>query len=62
MKQYLKETEVAALIGRSVKTLRNDRCHKRGIPYLRVFGRSIRYRLSDVVDYMEKNMVQTDAA
>ena len=60
--KYLKEAEVAALVGRSVKTLRNDRCAKRGIPYQRVFGRSIRYRLDDVVQFMEANKVWTNAA
>jgi hypothetical protein len=61
MKQYLKEAEVAVLIGRSVKTLRNDRCYKRGIPYSKV-GRSVRYKLNDVMDFMEANKVWTIAA
>lgn len=61
MKQYLKEAEVAALIGRCVKTLRNDRCYKRGIPYSKV-GRSVRYNLDDVIAFMEGNKVLTMAA
>ena len=47
-KQYLKDVDLAELIGRSVGTLRNDRLHGRGVPYTRI-GRSIFYDLDKVI-------------
>jgi hypothetical protein len=52
-KPFLNEAEVAALTGRAVATLRNDRYMRRGLPYLKVSGRSIRYRTTDVMNFME---------
>lgn len=56
-KPFLNEKEAAALTGRAVSTLRNDRCLRKGMPYLRVGERSIRYRLRDVLEYMEKQRI-----
>ncbi len=52
-KPYLNEVEAAQLTGRAVSTLRNERFLRRGLPYLRVGGRSIRYKLEDVLSFME---------
>ncbi|MBU1568804.1 MAG: helix-turn-helix domain-containing protein [Proteobacteria bacterium] len=54
--QWLNEKEVSRITGRAEQTLRNDRFIQRGIPYSKI-GRSVRYRLDDVVDHMEKNRV-----
>jgi len=56
-KPYLNETETAALTGRAVATLRNERHLCRGIPYLKVGGRSIRYKLQDVLSFMERRRI-----
>ena len=56
-KQYLKDVEVAEIIGRSVGTLRNDRFQGRGVPYTRI-GRSIFYDLDKVIEYMDSRTVQ----
>ena len=58
-KRYLKDTDVAKLIGRSVGTLRNDRLHGRGVPYTRIC-RSIFYDLDKVIEYMDSRTVQHD--
>ena len=50
--RYLKEEEVSSITGLALSTLRNDRFLKKGIPYLKV-GRSVRYSLSDVIEFME---------
>jgi len=52
-KQFLNEFEVSAITGRAVSTLRNDRHLRRGLPYLKVSQRSIRYRTPDVMNFME---------
>ncbi|MDQ5987906.1 MAG: hypothetical protein CSYNP_03654 [Syntrophus sp. SKADARSKE-3] len=52
-KRYLTEHEVAAVTGIAVSTLRNDRHLRRGIPYLKVGKRSIRYMTPDITGYME---------
>ncbi len=57
MIRYLKEKEVSDMIGRSVKTLRNDRFMRKGLPYVKN-GRSVRYKVEDVVTYMEDRKVQ----
>jgi hypothetical protein len=54
--KFLNETEVSALIGRSVQTLRNDRCQRRGLPYVKYF-RQIRYALSDVLAAMAAHRI-----
>jgi hypothetical protein len=58
--QYLTETEVHQITRRALPTLRNDRHHNRGIPYVKA-GRSVRYSLADVVRYMEGRKIQTEA-
>jgi len=59
-KPYLTEKEVAALTGRSVFTLRNERHLRRGIPYLKISARSIRYKLEDVQATMEARRICFD--
>jgi hypothetical protein len=54
--KFLTEKEVSALIGRSVQTLRNDRCLCRGLPYVK-YGRQIRYVLADVLAAMAAHRV-----
>jgi hypothetical protein len=50
--RLLTEAEVARRQGRSVKTLQNQRVNGDGIPFLKL-GRSVRYRLSDVIAWEE---------
>jgi len=56
-KPYLTEQEVAVLTSRSVHTLRNERHLRRGIPYLKISERSVRYKLEDVVAAMEARRI-----
>jgi hypothetical protein len=55
---YINEHEVARITGRALSTLRNERFNRRGIPYYKV-GRSVRYSLGDVIQYMECRKIQT---
>ncbi len=57
--RYIEENEVSRITGRAVQTLRNDRFNGRGIPYIKI-GRSVRYSLSDVVEFMEKRKIMTE--
>lgn len=59
-KTYLNEKEVAAITGRAVSTLRNERFMRKGLPYLKVGGRSIRYKTEDVIAYMEGRRISFD--
>ena len=59
-KPYLNELEVAAITGRAVSTLRNERHLRRGIPYHVVGQRSIRYRLTDVMKFLEAQRITFD--
>jgi predicted DNA-binding transcriptional regulator AlpA len=58
--RYLTEQEVAALTGRAVQTLRNDRHKGQGFAYIK-FGRNVRYRLSDILAAMESRRIETEA-
>ena len=58
--QYLTEAEVSALTKIALPTLRNQRFRGVGIPYYKI-GRSVRYRLQEVLDYMESKRISTDA-
>ncbi len=59
-KLYLNEFEVAALTGRAVSTLRNERHLRRGFPYLKVGQRSVRYKVTDILAKMEARRITFD--
>jgi excisionase family DNA binding protein len=52
MSNLIKEEEASRILGLSIQTLRNDRASKRRIPFLKL-GKSVRYRLSDLEQYIE---------
>ncbi|MGD9107423.1 MAG: helix-turn-helix domain-containing protein [Desulfobacterales bacterium] len=53
---YIDEHKVSEITGRALPTLRNDRHRRRGIPYCKI-GRSVRYSLSDVIEYVESHKI-----
>ena len=57
-KKYVGEQTVSQITGWSVQTLRNHRHLSKGIPYLKC-GRSVRYDLSDVHNYMQSKRIAT---
>ena len=54
--QYIDEKQVSEITGRALPTLRNDRHLCRGIPYCKL-GRSVRYSMKDVINYMEARKI-----
>ena len=54
----LKEHEVSKIIQRPVATLRRERWARKGIRFVKI-GRSVRYRLSDIEEYIEANLIAT---
>jgi len=59
--QIIDEHEAAKILNKSVQTLRNDRHLRKGSPYLKL-GRSVRYRVDDLLDYLEKCRIDPDAS
>ncbi len=55
-KPYLTENEAAAITGRSIHTLRNERYLKKGFPYVK-YSRSVRYKTSDIIATMEARRI-----
>lgn len=55
---FLNEHQLAERQQRSVKTLRNQRVTGGGVPFCRL-GRSVRYRLSDVIAWEEARVVSS---
>ena len=47
--------EVAFLLGLSIRTLEAARLRGGGVPYIRLGRRAIRYRRSDVMDWIESH-------
>jgi len=58
--KYLTEKDVSQVTGLAVQTLRNWRFQRRGIPWVRVSMRCIRYSLADVIQYMESRKIEVD--
>ena len=59
--EVIKETQTAEILDRAVQTLRNDRHLRQGPPYIKL-GRSIRYRVSDLMDYIDKHRIDPEKA
>lgn len=53
---WVTENVVSSMLSVCLSKLRQDRFYGRGIPYYKV-GKSVRYRLSDIEDFMEANRV-----
>ena len=59
--QYLTEKQVSESTGLSQKTLSQHRWKSAGLPYSK-FGRSIRYKLDDVLAFMEAGRVEPETS
>jgi hypothetical protein len=56
------EKTAGEILGHSVKTLQNWRCARKGPPYMKTSGgRSIRYRISDLLDWQAAGRVDPGA-
>jgi hypothetical protein len=58
-RRYINENILSEMIGVALSTLRNNRCKGQGIPYIKL-GRSVRYDLQDVIDFMEAHKIRTE--
>lgn len=54
--RYLTPGEVEKITGRKLQTLANERHLGRGIPYYKI-GSSVRYKLGDVISFMERHRI-----
>lgn len=60
MQPNLLDTKQAAtIIGMSEAFLERDRWAGAKIPFIRIGSRAVRYRLSDLMEYIESNKQQT---
>jgi len=57
--RFLNDKEVSAMTSIPVQTLRNWRHQGRGFPYMKS-GKLVRYRLSDIVEHLEKNKIEPE--
>jgi hypothetical protein len=58
--RWLPPLQVKEITGKELQTLANERYRGVGIPYYKV-GRSVRYKLSDVLSYMEQHRIDPTA-
>jgi hypothetical protein len=59
---YLNEKEVAAITGRAISTLRNERFMRKGLPYYKISKRTVRYLTADVIKFMEARRIDFNEA
>ena len=59
-KEFLTEQEAAEYINMSVKTLRRWRFDRRGPNYAKIAGKSIRYPISDLQEWIKQQIVVHD--
>jgi hypothetical protein len=57
--QVIDEIEAAKILGRAVQTLRNDRHLRQGPAYIKL-GRSVRYQVKDLIDYLQRNKIDPE--
>lgn len=57
MKLFINEKELAEMVGVSLSSLRMNRVGNKGFPYYK-FGKSVRYKLSEIEESIEKNKVE----
>ena len=57
--KYLTDKAVEEITGIKRQSLANARHLRRGMPYIKV-GRSIRYKLSDVLGFIERHRVDLE--
>lgn len=50
---YVDEISCALIQGRSRKSIQRDRCLGIGARYHKIHGRLVRYRVADIVEFME---------
>ena len=51
--RWITVEEVERITGRKRSTLNKDRLYKRGIPFCKLGNKSVRYRLTDVLRFMD---------
>ena len=59
--QFLNEKQVSEMTSIPLQTLRNNRFARKGISYVKI-GRSVRYEVSDILDFMEKRKIKIQDA
>jgi predicted DNA-binding transcriptional regulator AlpA len=55
--RWIREKEASQIIGIALQTLRNWRHQRVGPPYSKV-GRAVRYRLDELIDFMESKKIK----
>ena len=58
--EIVNEHGAAEILKRGLQTLRNDRHLRKGPPYIKM-GRSVRYRMCDLLYYIEKHRIDPEA-
>ena len=56
--QWVPEREAHRITTISLAKLRKDRAKGRGIPYVKI-GKSVRYSLPDIYDFMDSRRIET---
>ena len=57
--RYINENQVSKITKIALSTLRNNRSKGLGIPYIKL-GRSVRYDLQDIIEFMEAHKIRTE--
>lgn len=60
--RLLTEQQVSLLTGKALQTLRNDRFTRKGFPYVKLGQRCVRYKISDVLAFIESGRIDPQEA
>ena len=58
--RWVEPMEVERITGKKLQTLANERYRGTGIPYYKV-GASVRYKIVDVLSFMEQHRINLEA-
>lgn len=59
--KFISDVQLSKFIGKAAQSLRNDRQQGKGPPYYKI-GRSVRYKFSEVLSYLESRRVDPEGA
>ncbi|MHA1212611.1 MAG: helix-turn-helix transcriptional regulator [Candidatus Heimdallarchaeota archaeon] len=62
MNELINEIQAAKYLCLSVQTIRNWRCQRKGPNYIKIHGRAIRYRVSDLLEFIEQHRVDLEGS
>lgn len=59
--QVVTDIEAGRILGLAPQTLKNMRCRRTGPKYIKISGRAVRYRLSELQSFLDRHEIDPAA-